>query len=121
MLILLYPVIIKSAIKKYGVPKQIYVDNGSPYKNEQISLITGRLGIKLVHAKAYSPTGKGKVERSFRTIKDGWLNCSNWNEFKTIEDVKKSFREYLYNEYINQEHSEIKMSPNNKWHNEIKE
>lgn len=113
--------VLKSAIKKYGIPKQLYVDNGSPYKNEQISLITARLGIKLIHAKPYSPTGKGKIERSFRTIKDGWLNCSDWNSFKTIEDVKKDFSNYLYKEYINTEHSEIKMTPNNKWHNEIKE
>ena len=113
--------VLKSAIKKYGVPKQLYVDNGSPYKNEQISLITARLGIKLIHAKPYSPTGKGKIERSFRTIKDGWLNCSDWNEFKTIEDVKDSFSNYLYKEYINKEHSETKITPNNKWHNEIKE
>lgn len=112
--------VLKSAIKKYGIPKQLYVDNGSPYKNEQISLITGRLGIRLIHAKPYSPTGKGKIERSFRTIKDGWLNCSDWNEFKTIEDVKRSFEEYLYKEYINKEHSEIKETPNNKWHKEIK-
>ncbi len=113
--------VLKSAIKKYGIPKQLYVDNGSPYKNEQLSLITARLGIKLIHAKPYSPTGKGKIERSFRTIKDGWLNCSNWNEFKTIEDVKMSFSNYLYKEYINKEHSETKTTPNNKWHNEIKE
>lgn len=113
--------VLKSAIKKYGIPKQLYVDNGSPYKNEQISLITARLGIKLIHAKPYSPTGKGKIERSFRTIKDGWLNCSDWNSFKTIEDVKTSFSDYLYKEYINKEHSETKITPNNKWHNEIKE
>lgn len=113
--------VLKSAIKKYGVPKQLYVDNGSPYKNEQISLITARLGIKLIHAKPYSPTGKGKIERSFRTIKDGWLNCTDWNTFGTIDDVKNSFNKYLYEEYINKEHSEIKMSPNNKWNNEIKE
>ena len=113
--------VLKSAIKKYGVPRQLYVDNGSPYKNEQISLITARLGIKLIHAKPYSPTGKGKIERSFRTIKDGWLNCTDWNSFKTIEDVKRSFSNYLYDEYINKCHSEIKISPNNKWHNEIKE
>ena len=113
--------VLKSAIKKYGVPRQLYVDNGSPYKNEQLSLITARLGIKLIHAKPYSPTGKGKIERSFRTIKDGWLHCTDWNSFKTIEDVKESFSNYLYNEYINKTHSEIKMSPNNKWHKEIKE
>ena len=111
--------VLKSAIKKYGIPKQLYVDNGSPYKNEQLSLITARLGIKLIHAKPYSPTGKGKIERSFRTIKDGWLNCRDWNQYKTIEDVKTDFSDYLYKEYINKVHSETKKTPNNKWHDEI--
>jgi len=100
--------VLKSAIKKYGIPKQLYVDNGSPYKNEQLSIITARLGIKLIHAKPYSPTGKGKIERSFRTIKDGWLNCTDWNELKTKEEAKSSLSKYLYNEYINKIHSEIK-------------
>jgi len=113
--------VLKSAIKKYGIPKQLYVDNGSPYKNEQLSIITARLGIKLIHAKPYSPTGKGKIERSFRTIKDGWLNCTDWNELKTKEEAKSSLSKYLYNEYINKIHSEIKKSPNDSWHGEIKE
>ena len=108
--------VLSEAIKKYGVPKKLYVDNGTPYKNEQLSIIMARLGIELVHARPYSPTGKGKIERSFRTIKDGWMNCSDWNKFKSIEDVEKSFSEFLYNEYQNKEHSETKETPNNRYH-----
>lgn len=108
--------VLKEAIKKYGIPKKLYVDNGTPYKNEQLSLITARLGIELIHAKPYSPTGKGKIERSFRTIKDGWMNCTNWNEFKSLEDVEKSFSDYLYESYINKVHSETKETPNERYH-----
>lgn len=108
--------VLMSAIKKYGIPKKLYVDNGSPYKNEQLSIITARLGIQLIHAKPYSPTGKAKIERSFRTIKDGWMNCTNWNEFKSLEDVNNSYRNYLYSSYINKVHSETKQTPNNRYH-----
>ena len=108
--------VLKEAIKKYGIPKKLYVDNGTPYKNEQLSIITARLGIQLIHAKPYSPTGKGKVERSFRTIKDGWMNCTDWNNFKSLEEVEESFNEFLYNEYNNKIHSEIKETPNNRYH-----
>ena len=108
--------VLMSAIKKYGVPKKLYVDNGSPYKNEQLSIITGRIGINLIHAKPYSPTGKGKIERSFRTIKDGWMNQINWNDFKSLEDIKNSFNNFIYSNYINKIHSEIKETPNNKFH-----
>lgn len=115
--------VLKEAIEKYGVPKKLYVDNGTPYKNEQLSVITARTGIELIHAKPYSPTGKGKIERSFRTIKDGWMNCTNWNNFKDLEDVEKSYSNYLYQEYTNKEHSETKETPNNRFHsyyNQIK-
>lgn len=108
--------VLKEAMKKYGIPKKLYVDNGSPYKNEQLSIIMARIGSVLIHAKPYSPTGKGKIERSFRTIKDGWMNCTNWNKFKSLEEVEKSFSEYLYNNYINQIHSETNETPNNRYH-----
>ena len=108
--------VLKKAVKTYGIPKKLYVDNGKPYKNEQLSIITARLGLQLIHAQPYSPTGKGKIERSFRTIKDGWMNCTDWNEFKSLEDVEKSFSDYLYSNYINKEHSETKETPNNRFH-----
>lgn len=47
--------VLKKAVKTYGIPKILYVDNGSPYVNEQLSLICASLGIHLVHAKPYSP------------------------------------------------------------------
>lgn len=46
---------LKRAIKIYGIPKVLYVDNGSPYANAQLSLICANLGIHLIHAKPYSP------------------------------------------------------------------
>ena len=50
--------VLKKAVKIYGIPKVLYVDNGSPYANEQLSLICASLGIHLVHAKPYSPRRK---------------------------------------------------------------
>ena len=52
--------VLKKAVKTYGIPKVLYVDNGSPYANEQLSLICANLGIHLIHAKPYSPRREGK-------------------------------------------------------------
>lgn len=110
---------LKKAIKTYGIPKQIYLDNGKSYKNCQLSLICARLGIKLTHTHPYDPESKGKVERCFKTIKEGWMNARDWNAFKDLEDLEKDYEEYLFNEYINKEHSELKDTPNNVWHKGI--
>ena len=50
--------VLKKAVKTYGIPKVLYVDNGSPYANEQLSLNCANLGIHLIHAKPYSPRRK---------------------------------------------------------------
>ena len=39
--------VFKQAISTYGLPKQIYLDNGKSYSNIQLELICARLGIKL--------------------------------------------------------------------------
>lgn len=112
--------VLKNAVKKYGIPKKLFVDNGGPYSNKQLSLICASLGTTLINAKPYSPESKAKIERSFRTIKDGWMRCTDWNTFKTIEDAKKSLNEFIYNNYINKIHSSINQTPNERWHNEFK-
>jgi hypothetical protein len=110
--------VLKTAIKTYGKPKRLFVDNGGPYANKQLSMICATLGIELIHAKPYSPESKAKIERSFRTIKDGWMRCTDWNSFKTLEDVKTSLTNFIYKEYINKVHSSTNETPNERWHND---
>ena len=112
--------VLKKAIKTYGKPKRLFVDNGGPYDNKQLSLICASLGIELIHAKPYTPEAKAKQERLFRTIKDGWMRCTDWNDFKTLEDIKVSLNKFIYNNYINKIHSTIGETPNERWHKEYK-
>lgn len=110
--------VFKNSIKTYGKPKRLFVDNGGPYDNKQLSLICASLGIELIHAKPYTPEAKAKQERLFRTIKDGWMRCTDWNIFNSLSDVKKSLNEFLHKKYINTVHSSTKMTPNDRWHQE---
>ncbi len=50
--------VLKQAIKTYGIPKRLFVDNGTPYKNMQLSSICATIGIALIHATPYSPESK---------------------------------------------------------------
>lgn len=50
--------VLKQAIKTYGIPKKLFVDNGTPYKNLQFQYICASLGTVLIHAKPYSPESK---------------------------------------------------------------
>lgn len=108
----------KESIRRYGVPKQIYADNGGPYSNKQLSIICARLGVELKNARPYDPQAKGKVERFNRTLKDKWMNGMDWNTIKDIDDLNKRLDDFvlLYN---NTEHKSIKKTPNKSYFEDI--
>ena len=50
--------VLKQAIKTYGIPKKLFVDNGKPYKNTQFQAVCAQIGIILIHSRPYSPESK---------------------------------------------------------------
>lgn len=107
--------VLKEAITIYGVPKRIFVDNGTPYKNKQLESICASVGTVLIHAKPYSPESKAKIERSFRTVKDNFINCKDWTKYTSLEDLNNEYIEYISQGYNNKYHSGIDDIPRNRF------
>lgn len=61
--------VLKTAILRRGCPRRLFVDNGSAYRSHHLELVCAKLGITLIHARAYHPQAKGKQERWFRTVR----------------------------------------------------
>ena len=57
----------------------------------------------------------GKIERSFRTIKDNFINCIDWNSFSSLEDLNERYYNYVNSEYNNNFHSSIQDTPRNRF------
>ncbi len=64
---------LRSALYKRGVPDMLYVDNGSIYCSQEITLICPRLGCLLCHTPVRDAAAKGKIERFFRSVRDQFL------------------------------------------------
>ena len=107
--------VLKKAIQKHGIPSRLYVDNGSSYRNHQLSLICASLGITLIHTPAYSPKNKGKIERLFRTLKDTWINGVDWNSFPDLASLNQEFITFVNENYNNHLHSVTKARPKERW------
>lgn len=105
----------KKAIAKSGKPRRLYLDNGSSYANQQLDLICAQLGIALIHTKPYHPTSHGKIERSHRTMKDGWMNANDWNQWSSLAELNESYQDFLSTEYTNAVHSSLGMSPKERY------
>ena len=52
----------RMAISKYAVPSSVYFDYGKQYRTKWMQGACGRLGIRLLYAKPYSPESTGKIE-----------------------------------------------------------
>lgn len=61
------------ALRRYGAPDALYLDNGATYRGETLSLACARLGTSLVHAKPYDAPARGKMERFWRTLREQCL------------------------------------------------
>jgi putative transposase len=64
------------AIRHHGLPEVLYLDNGATYRGQALSVVCGRLGVSLVHARPYDAPARGKMERFWRTLREQCLDLT---------------------------------------------
>lgn len=90
-----FQIVLKEAIARYGICKKLYLDHGSPYINTQLKMILGSLGVIGIHTKVRDAAAKGKVERSFRTLKDTWLNGFDPASVSSLAELNSCLADYV--------------------------
>jgi putative transposase len=96
-----------TALAKRGLPRRLYVDNGSAFRSRQLEHTAASLGIALIHARPYQPQGKGKIERFFKTVRTQFLPTFTGN---TLTGINTAFALWL-DEYLARPHSATGQSP----------
>jgi len=64
---------LRAGIACRGIPRVVYLDNGSAMISKQLMRALAVLGIQLTHSKPREPAGRGKIERVFRTVREQFL------------------------------------------------
>lgn len=110
--------VMKSAVSKYGRPKVLNFDNGKSYKNRQMELLAARIGTTLSYCQPYTPTGKAKIERWFRTLKDQWMAGLDMQDFHSLDELRGSLYSYVQR-YNQTPHASLRgMSPQDRFFSE---
>ena len=110
--------VMKSAVSKYGRPKVLNFDNGKSYKNRQMELLAARIGTTLSYCQPYTPTGKAKIERWFRTLKDQWMAGLDMQDFHSLDELRGSLHSYVQR-YNQTPHSSLRgMTPQDRFFSE---
>lgn len=94
-----------------GIPRRLYVDNGSAFVAAPLQRACAVLGIQLVHSRPGEPAGRGKIERFFRTVRDQFLIELDPVTVTDLEQVNRLFVAWVEQRYHRRVHSETGQSP----------
>jgi transposase InsO family protein len=105
----------RKALLSRGKPGAIYCDNGPVYISKALARTCSQLGIELIHAQEFFPEGKGKIERHIGTVKAGFYQEAKHCGLTSLDELNTFFFAWLEQEYHSVEHSELKMTPFQRW------
>ena len=105
---------LEHAIRRRGLPKRLYVDNGSAFRSHHLALACAKLGIALIHARPYSPEGKGKMERWFRTVRLQLMPTVE--NARTLDALNRALAAWVEGEYHHAPHRGLGgQTPADRW------
>jgi hypothetical protein len=102
--------VLKDGIARFGIPEKLYLDNGGPYANEQLTGICGQLGCVLIHAPVRDGAAKGKIERFNRTVRTRFLSTLDLGQVCTFTALNDAFVAWI-NTYNTSVHSATGKTP----------
>lgn len=103
----------KEALRRRGLPRKLYTDQGGPFVNDHTRLICANLNIRLLHAKPYHAWSKGKIERFFHTLQQDFeatLRLAG-QQPGSLEELNARLADWLQTVYHVRHHEGIGMSP----------
>jgi transposase InsO family protein len=108
--------VLEQAIRRRGIPKRLYVDNGAAFRAHHLSLVCAKLGITLIHARPYQPQGKGKMERWFRTVRLQLLPTLQSEDKTSLEALNRRLWSWVEGEYHRSPHRGLEgHTPADRW------
>jgi transposase len=95
---------IKHILMAHGRIGRIYVDNGSNFVSSQTKRILDSIGILIIHSRPYTPRGRGKQERFYRTARAQFFRTLDPDSLSGLEDLSMRFRSWVESEYHRSPH-----------------
>lgn len=98
--------LLRSAFEEYGRPNQILADNGSQFKNvlndlgTKYSKFLETVGVEPIFSRVRHPQTKGKLERWFGTVIQGFLGEARFyikaHPEATLDDFNRMLQEWIH-------------------------
>jgi putative transposase len=102
---------LRAGMAARGMPKAVYVDNGSPFVSGQLLRACAVLNVRLIHSRPGRPEGRGKIERAFRTVREQLLVEFEDHSPRSLEELNQTFQAWVEQVYHRRVHSETGQAP----------
>jgi putative transposase len=95
------------ASSRRGIPRALLLDNHGSFRGHDVRVLCAHLGIRLISARPGDGSGKGGVERMWRTLRSGFLNRLDLTKVLTIDDLNLRLVTWVEEEYNQSFHSAL--------------
>jgi putative transposase len=95
---------ISHILSAHGRIGRLYCDNGSPFLSSQTRRILDSLTLVIIHSRPGKPSGRGKIERFFRTARDQFFRTLDPDSLSGIAELDQRFHSWLQSEYHRSPH-----------------
>lgn len=106
----------REALRRHGLPRRVYYDNGGPYRSKHMKQIVAVLSNqKPIFTQAYRPEGHGKIEAFNRLCRGAFVDEVKASSITTLGELNTAFRAWADLKYNRRPHSEIGQTPWARW------
>ncbi len=108
--------VFRQALRRHGLPRRVYYDNGATYRSRHMRQVVASLGIhNLVFTTAYRPMGHGKIEAFNRFCRSAFISEIKASSIETLDALNAAFGAWVERFYNRRPHGETKEPPRERW------
>ena len=106
----------REALRRHGVPKRVYYDNGGPYRSHHMKQIVAVLSNdRPIYTPPRRPEGHGKIEAFNRLCRAAFVEEVRASSITTIDDLNRAFNAWTRLKYNRRVHGETGQTPWDRW------
>lgn len=108
--------VFREALRRHGLPRRVYYDNGGPYRSHHMRQIVGVLSNQRpIFTPARRPEGHGKIEAFNRLCRAAFVDEVQASSVRTLEDLNRAFAAWKDLKYNRRVHGETGQNPWDRW------
>lgn len=107
---------LREALRRCGIPRRAYYDNGGPYRSHHMRQIIAVLSDqKPIYTVAHRPEGHGKIEAFNRYCRAAFVEEVRASSITTLDALNRAFAAWRDLKYNRRVHGETGQTPWDRW------